>query len=228
MRKPSTVSIDGPAGSGKSTIGQKLADQLNYMFIDAGMLYRAITEQVILETIALSDQQAVTDFAQQLSIEVENPLYAGIHEARILIEGIDIRTAPLHSSEINQAVPIIAAYPEVREIVRAMQRAIAAAGCCVLAGRDIGTVVLPQADLKIYLWVSLEERVQRRYEDARRSSSSLSREQIVLDLQRRDYLDSTRLESPMKIPEDAVVVKTDGMTPEEVVSYLLQEFFDCE
>lgn len=208
MRCVKTVAIDGPAGSGKSTIGAMLARHLGYVFVDAGILYRAITGAVLAQDIDIYDQEAVVKLAQHLEIEV------GHNE--ILMNGNSIPFA-LHSDAINQAVPIVAAYSEVRMGVRQIQQKIAQHEGIVFSGRDIGTVVLPHAELKIYLNPSLEERASRRHA----ADSTSTREQILEALRKRDWLDSVRTDSPLRIAEDAVVVNTDGMEIQEVLGLLL-------
>lgn len=204
-----TIAIDGPAGSGKSTIGAKLAEALDYVFVDAGMLYRAITGKLLEHQQNIHDESAVIHFARTLDIHIQT--------GELSVEGAPIDT-DLHSHAITQAVPIVAAYPEVRACVRKIQQQIAQAGKVVFSGRDIGTVVLPHAELKIYLNPSLEERARRRH--AATPNGDL--EQILNELHQRDRLDSTRHESPLKIAEDALVISTDKMTIEEVLTRIIQ------
>jgi CMP/dCMP kinase len=213
MTYANTIALDGPAGSGKSTVGKRLADQLGYFFLDTGILYRAITRHALNENIAIHDADAVESYARSLSIEVHQlqPSF------NFQINGQTLDN--LNTPEIDRAVPIIAAYHLVREKVRFMQRQIAARGSIILAGRDIGVVVLPHADLKIYLDVSLEERAARRY--ANQNEPEISLEDVKQALLLRDQLDMTRAESPLQIAEDAVVVTTDGMTIDEVVALMM-------
>lgn len=208
-----TIAIDGPAGSGKSTIGAKLAAKLGYVFVDAGMLYRTITGAALANHINVYDEKAVSDFAGLLSIE------AGTSE--MLLNGQPV-PFDLHSDAINRDVPVVAAYPGVRACVRQIQQRMAQQEGIVFSGRDIGTVVLPHAELKIFLNPSLEERARRRYTSHSINNPDISPEHVLNDLKHRDWLDTTRSQSPLRIPEDAVVVNTDGMEIEDVLNLLME------
>jgi cytidylate kinase len=195
-----------------------LAAQLGYTFVDAGQLYRAVAKQVLLRDEDPRDEEAVVRLVAISPIKVQH--LPGDNRPTIIINGEDLHSQNLHNTEINLTVPIIAAYPSVRTLIRQIQHQIAAKGRVVLAGRDIGTVVLPNADLKIFLIVSIEERARRRY-NSLSHVADITNQQILEDLKRRDELDSTRSHSPMRIAQDAVAVETDGMEPQDVVDHMI-------
>jgi CMP/dCMP kinase len=211
-----TIAIDGPAASGKSTLGARLADRLGYTFVDAGVLYRAITHQAITQALDVHNETVMVNLARDLHVEID-PERRGV-----LCIGANDISADLHSPAVNHAVAIVAAYPDVRVSVRRIQREIARSRQIVFAGRDIGTVVLPDADLKLFLQVSLKERVERRYASSSKTTPGITREQIRDDLRRRDELDTHRAESPMRAADDAVIVRTDGLSIDAALDLLMQ------
>jgi cytidylate kinase len=212
-----TIAIDGPAGSGKSTVGAMLADRIGHIFLDAGLLYRAITHEALANNLPPDDAVQMAGLAEALRVDIQ-ATSTGSH--LMLINGEDI-AAGLHSDAVSRAVAIAAAHPEVRAHVRRIQMQIARHHRVVYAGRDIGTVVLPNADLKIFLYASLEERAARRYAALSQTSLNASLERIREDLRLRDEMDTHRAESPMKMADDAILLKTDGMTIEDVLEQLL-------
>jgi cytidylate kinase len=192
-----------------------LADRIGHIFLDAGLLYRAITHQALANNLPPDDAMQMAALAEALRVDIQT-IPAGGH--LMLINGEDI-AAGLHSDAVNHAVAVAAAHPNVRAHVRRIQIQLARHHRVVYAGRDIGTVVLPNADLKIFLYASLEERAARRY--AAQASSSASLERIREELRLRDEMDTHRAESPMKMADDAILLKTDGMTIEDVLEQLL-------
>lgn len=209
-----TIAIDGSAGCGKSTLGKRLGKKINFFFLDTGILYRAIARHMMNVGVKIYEADAVTDYANTLSIQVEQlrpDFKFTLNETKV---------SDLYNIMIDKVVPKIAAYPCIREKVREIQRHIAQQGDIILAGRDIGTVVLPDADLKIYLEVSLGERAQRRFNAQNRDKRTL--EQVTEDLRLRDHLDSHRDISPMTIAEDAIVIHSDGKQVDEVVEDVLK------
>jgi CMP/dCMP kinase len=215
------IAIDGPAGSGKSTIGAKLAEALGYLFVDAGMLYRAITSELLAETqfhgMDIHDEAAVSSRidTMETGVLVSHDKKLSFHiNRRIIGEN-------LHTEAINQVVSVIAAYPAVRSVVRQLQAELAQQEGLVFAGRDIGTVVMPHADLKLFLQVSLEERVNRRFKALVEHTPQITRRQIMEDMLHRDGMDSQRKESPMKPALDAVIINTDHLTITEVLDLVL-------
>ncbi|MBC8170624.1 MAG: (d)CMP kinase [Anaerolineae bacterium] len=211
------IAMDGPAGSGKSTIGSHLAAQLGYIFVDSGILYRAITAEMLRQAIRASDEARIKAAVQQLlvTVAVGNQGQLEIHiNQRVISQN-------LHSAEINEAVSVIAAYQAVRVAVRQLQADLAKHDRLILAGRDIGTVVMPDADLKLYLDASLPERAARRYASLASDQPTLLLAQVIDDLQRRDHHDSTRAESPLKAADDALILMTDGLSISQVVTRVL-------
>jgi len=216
MEYTKTIAVDGPAGSGKSTIGMKLAEHLGYVFVDAGLLYRNITEQVLVNRISLQDLPAITEIATRLTVTIRTI----DSRCEILINGVPA-SASLYQAAISEAVPIVAAYPEVRAEVRRIQRHIAGQGRVIFAGRDIGSVVLPDAELKIFLDASLSQRAARRYHDLLERNIEATFEQVLADLRIRDDMDTNRAESPLRPAEDAHILFTDDLSVEAVLEAIL-------
>lgn len=210
---PRRIAVDGSAASGKSTVGRRLAERLGYAFLDTGVMYRAVTLAALDRGADLDDSAALGDLARSLPIEVSLEDAGG---TRITIDGADV-TADLRSQRVEDAVSIVSRAPEVREALVALQRDIARRQPIVMAGRDIGTVVLPDADLKVYLDASIEERARRRYADFLASGHEVSEEIVLEDIRRRDQIDSEREVSPLRPAKDAVVITTDGLTLEQVM-----------
>jgi len=214
---PRTIAIDGPAASGKTTVGSLLAEELGYLCLDTGIMYRAVTWQALAEGIDLQDEDAVTKLAEQIEIDV---LPRSVEDGRpfdVLINGLD-RTWEIRSPEVNQNVSLVSSYPGVREAMTRQQRRIAERGRIVMLGRDIGTVVLPEADLKIYLDASVEVRAKRRYAEEIARGNCVCLNDVIESLKRRDAYDSTRKVAPLKVAPDAVVINTDALTVPEVIT----------
>ena len=235
---PSTIAIDGPAASGKSTIGALLAERLGYVYFDTGVMYRAVTWVALQHGIPIEDEAAVTHLSEHLTIEVTRPSIDDGRQYKVYADGEDV-TWDLRESAVNQHVSPVSAYSGVRRSLVAQQRRTAQRGAIVMAGRDIGTVVLPDADLKIYLEATVDERAWRRYVEVveRRSSTRPARsaartreyDSIREALARRDQIDSTREDSPLRPAEDAIVLDTTDMTIPEVLRCVLEcvEARDC-
>ncbi|BAJ63115.1 (d)CMP kinase [Anaerolinea thermophila] len=216
MNKPKTIAIDGPAASGKSTIAEKLANELGYLFFDTGVMYRAVTLAALRRLGNVRDEQAVTRLAERVWIDVRPPSKDDGRKADVLLDGEDVTWA-IRSSEVDAHVSIVSAYPGVRAAMTRQQRRIGERGEVVMVGRDIGTVVLPEAELKIYLDASLEERARRRYLENKSRGMDANYDEILENLRKRDEIDSTREVAPLRIAGDAHVVMTDGLTIEEVM-----------
>lgn len=215
------IAIDGPAGSGKSTIGKLLADHLNYLFVDTGVMYRAVTLAALQQGIDAKDEALVSDLAGEIEIALQTPTVEDGRDCDVLIDDNDV-TWDIRSAEVDAHVSIVSAYPEVRRILSMKQRQIGLQGDVVMMGRDIGTVILPDADLKIYLDASVEERANRRFTERISRSEDVEYEPILEALLERDSIDSTRDVAPLKPADDAIVIDTDGYSIEEVFLKILE------
>lgn len=219
MGIPSTIAIDGPAASGKSTLGHYLAESLGHLYLDTGALYRAVTWAALQREISIEDEEAVTELAETLSIEV---LPADSDDGRqytIQIEGQDVTWA-LRAPEVDRAVSPVSAYPEVREALTRRMREIARQGDVVMVGRDIGTVVLPDADLKLYVTASAEERARRRYLERLAQGKIESYEAVLTSIRRRDRIDSSRAAAPLRPAEDAIHFDNTDLSIDEMFEAL--------
>jgi cytidylate kinase len=214
--KVSTIAIDGPAASGKSTIGELLAQHLGYLYFDTGVMYRAVTWAALSRDIPIEDEAAVTALAEQLHIDVVPPTVDDGRQYTVLADRVDVTWA-IRTPEVNANVSPVSAYPGVRRALVAHQRRIAADGRVVMVGRDIGTVVLPDADLKLFLDASVEERAQRRWREARARGEEITYGPVLDSMRRRDEIDSHRAVSPLRVAHGAVVLDTTDLGIEEVL-----------
>ncbi|MGD8404767.1 MAG: (d)CMP kinase [Anaerolineales bacterium] len=219
--RPSIIAIDGPAASGKSTIGKRLADALGYLFFDTGVMYRAITWLVLQRKLDLRDIDAITILAESVPIDVQSASQEDGRACDVVVDGRDI-TWEIRRPEVDANVSVVSAYPGVRRALSAQQRRIGQRGCVVMVGRDIGSVVLPDADLKIYLDASAEERARRRYDEIIARGENADYDEILAKVIERDRIDSTRDVAPLKIAEDAVVVDSNNLNAEEVFQQILE------
>ena len=216
MKQISTIAIDGPAASGKSTVAMILANKLGYLFFDTGLMYRAITWLALDRKIDVTDELAATKLAEETEIDVRTASTNDGRGCDVLISGRDI-TWEIRDPKVESAVSAIAAYKGVRAALTAKQRRIGLRGNVVMVGRDIGTVVLPEADLKIYLDASAEERAKRRYNELIARGESADYLKILEKVKERDLIDSTRAVAPLKAADDAIVVDSSLMSVDEVV-----------
>ncbi len=218
--KPTIIAIDGPAASGKSTIGAALARQLGYLYFDTGVLYRAATWAALDRGININDEAGVTRLAESLQIDV-NPFSTDDgRQYDVVCDGVDVTWA-IRSPEVDAYVSPVSAYPGVRSALMAQQRRIGLRGNVVMVGRDIGTVVLPEAQLKIYLDASAEERARRRFlEMQTRGQAAQTYEEILEVVKRRDAIDSSRATAPLKRAPDAIVIDSTGLSVAEVVAHI--------
>ena len=217
---PSVIAIDGPAASGKSTIGLRLAEALGYIFFDTGVMYRAVTLLALEREIDIYDEAAVTTLAEETQIDVAPASKSDGRACDVLVDGRDI-TWETRTRKVDENVSIVAAYPGVRKALSQQQRRIGQRGRIVMVGRDIGTVVLPDADLKIYLDATAEERAHRRYDEIIARGGNPNYEAILKRVIERDRIDSTRDVAPLKAAEDAVVLDSDKLTADEVFEQIL-------
>ena len=217
---PRVVAIDGPAAAGKSTVGRKVAAQLGYPFLDTGAMYRAITWTALHRGVDLSDEEALSELAASVHIDVGPPAPASPEPCSISVDGEDV-TTKLRQPEVEAAVSLVSRVPGVRTALVKAQQDLAGRRPVVMAGRDIGTVVLPDADLKVYLDASPEERARRRHVELAGLGQEATLEAVLTDLRRRDRIDSQRSVSPLRPADDAIVIDTDGLTLDEVVEKVL-------
>ncbi len=211
------IAIDGPAASGKSTVAELLAHRLGYLYFDTGVMYRAVTWAALLRGILIEDKPAVTLLAEQLRIDVTPPTADDGRQYTVLADGVDVTWA-IRTPEVDANVSPVSAYPGVRRALLAQQRRVAAGGRVVMVGRDIGTVVLPDADLKLYLDASVEERARRRWLEVRARGEEADYEGVLVSMRRRDKIDSSREVAPLCVAEGAVVVDTTDLSIEEVLA----------
>ncbi|WP_322807936.1 (d)CMP kinase [Thermanaerothrix sp.] len=219
---PLTIAIDGPAASGKSTVGERLARALGYLFFDTGVMYRAVTWVALQRLGSVEDEAAVTRLAEVVQIDVQPPSREDGRQADVWADGEDVTWA-IRRPEVDQWVSRVAAYPGVRQAMTQQQRRIGLRGKVVMIGRDITTVVLPEAEAKIYLDASVEERARRRYLERKARGEDVSYEEILEGLRQRDHLDSTRAVAPLRVAPDAIVIHTDGLSVEDVVQKILAQ-----
>jgi len=206
------IAIDGPSGAGKGTISRTLAETLGYRHVDTGAMYRAVGWKAAHEGVPLDDEAAVSALAQRANLVVEGGV--------VTIDGHDV-TRAIRTPEIDRAATAVARLPKVREVLVARQRALGAEGGVVMEGRDIGTVVFPNADVKIYLDASAEERARRRAADTAHSGSQAGQAAVAAAIDARDKADSTRTISPLAIAPDAVHIDTTGMPIGSVVDQVM-------
>ena len=212
MPKRLIIAIDGPSGAGKGTIARTLAEALHYRHVDTGAMYRAVGWKALHDNIPLDDEPALAALAQRANIVVEG--------GRTSIDGHDV-TAAIRTPEIDKAASSVARMPRVREVLVSRQRRMAEQGGIVMEGRDIGTVVFPDADLKIYLDASAEERARRRMNDPAHSGGQAGQAAVAASIEARDRSDTTRTASPLTMAADAVLIDTTGIPIQQVVERVM-------
>jgi cytidylate kinase len=225
--KPSTIAIDGPAASGKSTIGYHLARYLSYLYLDTGVLYRAVTWAALDRRIPIEDEAAITQLSQDLDIEVTASAEDDGRQYTVRSEGRDITWA-IRTAEVDRAVSPVSAYPGVREALTRRMREIAAQGRVVMVGRDIGTVVIPDADMKLYVIASAEERARRRHREIVAQGKAARYEDVLAGIQRRDKIDSSRKAAPLKAAPDAVIFDNTDLTIEKMLQEVDKLIHNCK
>ena len=210
------VAVDGPAGAGKSSISKIVAKKLGYLYIDTGAMYRSVTWAVLHNHIDVNNQKAVEALLPELDLTME----ASDDSCKVFIAGQDV-TDFIRTPQVNNAVSIVASYKGVRQYLVERQRLMAETGGVILDGRDIGSVVLPNAELKIYLTASVEARAMRRYLEVKGTVNEQPLEDIKDSVMQRDDMDKNRKESPLIQVEDAVLVDSSEMTFDETVEHIL-------
>jgi cytidylate kinase len=218
---PSIIALDGPAASGKSTLGRSLADSLGYLFFDTGIMYRAITWIALQHDLNLRDEAVITELAQKAQIDIRPPSKADGRSCDVVIGERDV-TWEMRDGEVDANVSVVSAYAGVRKALSGHQRRIGLRGRIVMVGRDIGTVVLPEADLKVYLDASAEERAKRRFDELVARGEQADYDEILRKVIERDRIDSTRAVAPLRPADDAVIIDSDKMDAEQVFARVME------
>lgn len=215
--KKMNIAIDGPASAGKSTIAKKVAEKLGYIYLDTGAMYRTLTYAALSNGVDLQDGEALHKLLQGIRITFST---AAEEQQHVFLNDEDV-TEAIRSEEVTQNVSLVSSFAEVREEMVSRQKSIARSGGVVMDGRDIGTVVLPDAEVKIFMTATAEERALRRYKENLAKGMTASLEELTEDMKRRDHLDSTRAVSPLKKADDAIVLDSTHLEIDEVVQRIL-------
>ena len=218
--RPRTIAIDGPAGAGKSTIGALVAERLGYLFLDTGAMYRAVALAALDRAIDPDDGVALEKLAREVRINIGPPTMRDGRAYTVLLDGKDV-TWDIRDGRIDRVVSQVARVPGVRDAMLEQQRSLAARGRVVMVGRDIGTVVLPDAERKIFLTASAAERARRREEELAARGEQRPRQELLHEILRRDQLDSERAVAPLRAADDAIVVETDGQSVGQALDRVL-------
>lgn len=218
---PSIIALDGPAASGKSTLGRSVADALGFLFFDTGVMYRAITWIALQHDMDLSNESAVVTLAQTAQIDIRPPSKNDGRACDVLIGDKDV-TWDMRDGSVDANVSVVSAYAGVRKALSEQQRRIGMRGKVIMVGRDIGTVVLPEADLKIYLDASAEERARRRYDEIIARGEQADYDEILRKVIERDRIDSTRAVAPLRPAEDAIIIDSDKLNAEQVLNRVME------
>ena len=217
------ITIDGPSSSGKSTVGEKLADNIEYRFLDTGCLYRALTVATLQRNIPITDTHAIIKLASDIDIVVQTSTIEDGRQYTVLIDTIDV-TWELRSSSTDTNVSIISTIPDVRQRLTEQMRSIANGTNIVMVGRDIGTVVVPEAALKFYLDASIDERARRRHNENIENGIKSDYKEILANLQTRDHIDTQRDSAPLRKPKTAHTIDTTSMETTNVLNEMLRIF----
>jgi cytidylate kinase len=217
---PRTIAIDGPAGAGKSTIGALVAERLGYLFLDTGAMYRAVALAALRRGIDPDDGRRLATLAREIRVAIGPPTVRDGRAYTVLLDGEDV-TWTIRGADVDRIVSQVARVSAVRDAMVGQQRALAGTGRVVMVGRDIGTVVLPEAQRKIYLTASAAERARRREEELRARGEVRPRQDLLNEILRRDQLDSERKVAPLRAADDAIIVQTDGLSVGQALERVL-------
>jgi len=212
------VAIDGPAGAGKSTVAKILAKRLGFLYIDTGTMYRALTLKALENNIDISDEQRINQLALNTSIDLLNNPNGPL---KVILDGRDV-SLDIRKPQITQVVSDVSKIKEVRQVLVKLQRELGQRGDCVLEGRDIGTVVFPDAQKKFFIDASAQVRVNRRFKELKGLNQDVAENDVAKDLSNRDKIDSTREISPLRKADDAIYIDTTNLSIEEVVEKMLE------
>lgn len=220
------IAIDGPVASGKSSIGKRLADRLGYLFFDTGVMYRAVTYLALQALGSAEDAERVTNLARRAHIDILPPGAADGRDCTILA-GLGARdpsdavlkdiTWEIRNQDVENNVSLVAAMPEVRRLLTEQMRRVGLRGQVVMVGRDVGTVILPEADLKVFLTATVESRARRRFQEVAGRGEARDQAEILANLRERDRIDSTRAVAPLRPAPDAIVLDTTELSLEDVL-----------
>ena len=216
MAKTYSIAIDGPAGAGKSTIARRLAENLGYYYVDTGAIYRTVAYFMDLLGISAKDVDGVTKYIDELTVEI---CYDELGKQHMIMNGMDV-TDDIRTPEISKMASDVSAHAVVRDMLLDMQRDMARKHNVIMDGRDIGTVVLPRANVKIFLTASAEVRAQRRTDELIAKGQKADFSRILQEIQQRDYQDTHRPIAPLKMARDSVKVDTSDMTIEQVIAHM--------
>lgn len=217
MALKNTIAIDGPAASGKSTVAQRLACELGYLYFDTGVMYRAATLAALQHDISIDDETAVSSIAEAIHIDVRPASMDDGRQYDVIMDGEDVTWA-IRTPVVDANVSQVSLYARVRKAMTQRQREIGLRGRVVMVGRDIGTIVLPEADLKIYLDASAEVRARRRFLEVTGRGEDANCDEILAGMRERDRIDSTRELAPLKAADDAILLDTTDLSIEEVLA----------
>ena len=217
-----SIAIDGPAASGKSTVGLELSRHLGFLFLDTGVMYRAVTWAALQNKIDINDETEISELASRVVIKIDQPSLDDGRTNDIQVDGLDI-TKKITEKKVNDNVSQVSKYKEVRSSLTEQQQKIALNGNIVMVGRDIGTVVLPDADYKFFLEASPQERAKRRFLEEIKKGTNPNFEEIESNIIERDRIDTTRCLAPLKPAKDALIINTDNKTIDQVVEEILSK-----
>lgn len=221
LQAPMVVAIDGPAGAGKSTVAREVARSLGFAMVDTGAIYRAVALLALRQNVALEDEAALTPLVANLDIR-----FVHVEGANRTFLGEEDVTHAIRTAKVANAVSQVSAWPAVRQGLLALQRQLAGAGSAVLEGRDIGTVVCPNAAVKVFLHASLAERARRRYEEMQARGEDIPMATVMEEMQTRDSYDMSRTHAPLRAAEDAVRLDCTLMSAQEVISFIVSRVYD--